>query len=430
MANELKNLIMGEFTIENYKNLENIRSAIFMPERINFNSKDDISTTLATGATNGFFNSFKINLCNPVLGAKSLDLTKTTIPIITTNIVNQELVLWYYKLPTQIENGYVINAPLNPDISYLQCIRILPSYYPKDVVSSVCSMPINRYYNSYQDLLIDLNLACASYSGDPNPYIIPNDISFSFDSNSNKFSVIFNNIYTPNAYTNTITYQVNQIVSYLGNNYVNIIPTNQSPSDYPSAWFQLVSGQPAYYYLLAGANDPNVITASKNLLSLTTGEFNLQGVIGQPYTLNRSLNNRLGYAWSSINANEIDFINHLRPIPNYLFNTSLLYNINNYTAESYGNLVYSQNVNIYCTLTGGSAYSSESGGTPNFLLSVPLNTTALGVSYFTNTQRYPLSKIPNEIYELTFIFKTDFGEPFLFPNTENISLEIGFVYNI
>jgi hypothetical protein len=76
MANELKNLIMGEFTIENYKNLENIRSAIFMPERINFNSKDDISTTLATGATNGFFNSFKISLRNPVLGAKSLDLTK------------------------------------------------------------------------------------------------------------------------------------------------------------------------------------------------------------------------------------------------------------------------------------------------------------------------------------------------------------------
>ena len=426
---ELKNLLIGDFTIEKYKNLDSLRSAIFMPERISFNSKDDNATTLNTSDTNGFFNSFKINLRNPILGAKSLDLTKTTIPIITTNLPNTELVFWYYKLPTQVEIDYQIYAPQSIDIKYLHCVRILPSYYSKDVVSSVCSMPINRYYNSYQDLLTDLNLACNSYNGDPNPYIIPNDISFSFDDTTNKFSVNYNNIYNAKIFVPGTTYHVNDIVQYVGRNYVCLVSTSNSPSTSPSFWYELNTNQPAYYYLPSGANDPNIIIASQNLLSATTGEFSLEGIIGQPFINNRSLNNRLGYSWSPINSNEIDYINHLRPIPNYIYNTSLLYNINTLTANSYGNLVYSQNVNIYLTITGGSAYSSESGGTPNFLLSVPLNTTPLGVSYFNNTQRYPLTKIPNEIYEFTFIFTTDTNQPFLFPNIENISLEMGFSYN-
>jgi hypothetical protein len=90
--------------------------------------------------------------------------------------------------------------------------------------------------------------------------------------------------------------------------------------------------------------------------------------------------------------------------------------------------VYSQNCNIFCNLTASSSYSSENGGTPNFFLSVPLNTSALGVSYYNNTQHYKLTHVPREIYTVEFQLRTDMNEEFYFPDSENINLEIGFEF--
>jgi len=135
---------------------------------------------------------------------------------------------------------------------------------------------------------------------------------------------------------------------------------------------------------------------------------------------------RLGFVCSGNFPTNNSRLLHVRPY----FNSSgtVVNNIKTYTAESYADLVYSQNANIYCNITGGSAYSSESGGVPNFLMAVPLNTTPLGVAYFNNTQTYPLTKISREIYEIGITIKTDTNEPFYLPESENISLEIGFNY--
>jgi len=377
---QLKEMVVGEYTIEQ-KALNSLKSAVFMPERISFNSKDDSNIL----NNNGYYNQFTVNLRNPVLSAKTIDILKTTIPIITTNIPNSETTFWYYKLPAQDYHGNL--APVALDIAYLRCIRLQDSSYPREFIPS--TYPINRYYNTYSDLLDDLNLACV-YDR-LNPYFTANDISFDLDLSANKFSF-----------------------------------TGSDPLHIQGSSFV------GFYYLPADANDPNVKIAQANLASQASfgNAFGFEGFPSQSYVIGRTLNTRLGFVnnYTGLSQSSIAFINQLRPTYTYPpASFAAVYTGGNQTAQSYANLVYSQNVNIYCNITAGSAYSSENGGLGNFLLAVPLNTTPLGVSYFTNTQRYPL-KIPPEIYSLTFIFKTDTGLPFYFPVSENISIETGFTY--
>jgi len=369
--NDLRN---GEFM----KVYSAYNSAIYQPNKISINSKDDSSEIVYADDKPGFFNTFRINFKAPILNVKSLNLLKTTIPIITTNIPDQELVFWYYRLPLQSP----FSEPVPPEIQYLKCIRIQPSYYSRDLVNPI--YPINRYYDTYSDLLYDLNLACLNDMN--NPYFESGDISMALDLSSNKFSFTGNNVYDE-------------------------------------------FGQLQYFYIYAGYDNPDVLLASELLKGYTVNNFGIQGMPGQPFTRGRTLNVRLGMTWSGITSDQIFYKNHLRPVPDYTLNAlSLIHETSTYTAESYANLVYSQNCNIFCNLTASSSYSSENGGTPNFLLSVPLNTSALGVSYYNNTQHYFLTHVPREIYTVEFQLRTDMNEEFYFPDSENINLEIGFEF--
>ena len=374
LQQQIDDLRNGEFM----KVYSAYNSAIYQPNKISINSKDDSSEIVYADNKPGFFNTFRINFKTPILNVRSLNLLKTTIPIITTNIPDQELVFWYYRLPLQSP----FSEPVPPEIQYLKCIRIQPSYFSRDLVNPI--YPINRYYNTYSDLLYDLNLACANDLN--NPYFEANDIQFNLDLSSNKFSFTGNNVYDE-------------------------------------------FGELQYFYSYAGYEDPSVLIASGLLAEYTVNNFGIQGMAGQPFTRGRTLNIRLGMVWSGITSDQIFYKNHLRPVPDYSVNAlSLIHETSKYTAESYACLVYSQNCNFFCNLTASSSYSSENGGTPNFLLSVPLNTSALGVSYYNNTQNYLLTHVPREIYTIEFQLKTDTNEEFYFPDSENINLEIGFEF--
>ncbi len=370
--------------IDDLRNAESMRiynaykSAVYQPDKYSINSKDDSSELVYSDIKPGFFSTFRINFKSPILNVKSLNLLKTTIPIITTNIPDQELVFWYYRLPLQTP----YKEPVPPDIEYLKCVRIQPSYYSRDLVNPI--YPINRYYNTYEDLLYDLQLACLNDMN--NPYFESGDISINFDLSSNKFSFTGNNVYDE-------------------------------------------FGELQYFYSYAGYDDENVAVASEILKAVSVNNFGIMGMPGQPYTRGRTLNVRLGMPWSGLTNDYIWYKNHLRPVPDYAENAlTLVHETSIYTAPSYACLVYSQNCNIYCNAASSSSLSSENGGTPNFLMSVPLNTSALGVSYYNNTQRFSLTHVPREIYTIEFTLRTDTNEEFFFPDSENINLEIGFEF--
>lgn len=369
----------------------NFKSAIYQPDKVAINSKDDSSEIVYSDKDIGFYNSFRINFKTPLLNVRSVELLKATIPIITTNIPDTETTFWYYRLP--VNNPYL--EPVPPDITYLHCVRLQPSYTPTELINSYLIpplYPINKYYNTYQDLAYDLSNACVKDSN--NPYFISGDISINFDASSNKFSFTGNNIYDGD-------------------------------------------GNLQYFYIYAGYNDPNIAIAAEFLKQSTTNNFGIQGLQGQPYTIGRTLDLRLGFVWSGTTLDMIPYKNRLRPVPDYtpivegevlVHVPTLSFTIPTYTAESYCNLVYSQNCNTYCSIASSSSYSSENGGTPNLLMSIPLNTSALGVSYYNNTQKYPLQHVPKEIYSIEISMKTDQNEPFNFPDSENVMLEIGFEY--
>ena len=360
------------------------KSRIFQPEIVSINSADRIETSLDESQI-GYYSSFRVVLKTPILNVKSLQLLRATIPNICTTIPDTETVFWYYRLPQQTP----YQEPVPPDPQYLHCVRILPSYYPTDLMPSGGTFAINRIYNTYQDLLVDLNVA-AEQTDNSNPYYIPRDIEFGYDNKLNKFS------FSPRVVGNDLS----------GND----LSGNQ------------------HFYSYAGYDDPNVIAAQKILNAATVNAFGIQGLAGQPYVAGRTLNLRLGFVWSGVTLSQTAYKNHIRPVPDYAVGAlSLAHPSLTYTAESYCDLVYSHNCHIFCNLTSGSAYGNK--GEPNLLMSVPIDTAPLGVSYYIASLEMSLTKVPQEIYEIQIIFRTDSGLPFYLPNSANAILDIGFSFS-
>jgi hypothetical protein len=83
------------------------------PDRFSVNSFDD-----PTLAQNPQESGFNVVLNTPLLNVKGVQLQRATIPQATVNIMDYQLVFWYYRLPT-------VNTP--PSVNYLYNIRFIPN---------------------------------------------------------------------------------------------------------------------------------------------------------------------------------------------------------------------------------------------------------------------------------------------------------------
>ena len=147
---------------------------------------------------------------------------------------------------------------------------------------------------------------------------------------------------------------------------------------------------------------------------------------GQPFFKNRDLNLRLGFVYSGELLSQNAYRNHLRPVPLYLLGVGATFAFPTYTyiAESYGDLVNTSAVYVYCNVIGGSGYDSL--GRPDLLTIVPLNTGSLGVAFYNNVISTPMIKVPREIYEIQFTLRTDTGDRYLLPDSAITNFEIKF----
>jgi hypothetical protein len=90
-------------------------------------------------------------------------------------------------------------------------------------------------------------------------------------------------------------------------------------------------------------------------------------------------------------------------------------------------LIGAQNVNVYCSVITGSGIDSLNG--KNLLATVPLEVPALNVnSYTTNSVEAPAISLSNEIYEITFEMRDDYGTPVPFPPNYNTEFVISIFY--
>jgi hypothetical protein len=188
---------------------------------------------------------------------------------------------------------------------------------------------------------------------------------------------------------------------------------------------------PNFYYTEVGYEDP-LIPQFLATVQSTLSQYMFPGTFIDLY---RPLNVRLGFPWNGILPQPNDPIFptilsfRMRPSPNYsppYFPPSVWTPILNYFAQSFANLVYSQNVYIYTNIVGGS--SEDVGNDLPLLAVIPISTGQLGVNTFEAKTLNPLTKITNQIYDITIIMKTDTGSPFELPNGACVNIEISLTY--
>jgi len=495
-------------------------SFLNQPERVNISSDSDLSTVQAQfGIEEESFNSFRVAIIRPFLDVKSIQLLRASIPNAVTNIPDNECTFWYYRLPfcysgTITITGRYTSVAFNtsgvitgstdtidfnlgtvntatgaflgsynvsdaafgtntatifnyasppvsigtitvtnaskiiqqPSTSNLYMNRLLPSYYKEELFdfsiykqaeNPYTTYGLNRTFGDYQSVLTELqkcSLRDPAYDTNNGGtdlsgailmrnFFIPGDVTFSFNEQINRFRMTGNKAFV----------------------------TATSPA--------LNLG--ARRYLIAGFNDPNIVTKAEQLRILTAG---ISGVIrsldfpavpgasmnGMPYILYKTLNLRLGFVWdgafksviaivdNTVNGVQRSLLNRLRPIlfdtiaseehvtaPGLLGITSPQF-ATVYTADTYANLVYTNTVSLYADFVGGATYDSITN--TQLLACVPMNASNLGVTFYNSSLYCPLTKISDQIYEIEIRMLTDTGAPYTVPNSSIVSLELALTY--
>lgn len=369
------------------------------PERIFINSLNDTDLVKSSVSEDEeSYSAIRVKLPRPALNIKTIEVMSAQIPLPTVNIPDTECTFFYYRVGHDGTN----DAPSALNYADLHFVRLLPSYYKREFFTAVnaAAYGFNRTFETYDDLASELAKSCLKdpTSDDGLTYHIPGDISLTYDATLNRFRMLGNNTYTEATFT--------------------------------------------YYYLPAGTHDPNVATLQAYLKTISTGDQITPGFPGQPFQLYRTLNLRLGWGWDGVNRNvatlgsdqsgiNLSLLNRFRPLPTTVFDlvdltvvisTHFLYN----TADSFGDLVYSSICAIYTDCIGCS--TTDTNRDTGLLQTIPLNTANLGVAFWSSGFSRPLTKVSENLYEMTLEFRTDTGVPFYFCNSSVLTLELSLTY--
>lgn len=375
------------------------KSFFAQPERIFINALNDTDIVKSSVSQDEeAYSAIRVKFPRPALNVKTMELISAQIPIPSVNIPDTETTFFYYRVGHDGTN----NAPSALNYADLHFVRLLPSYYKKEffTAANAAAYGFNRTFSDYADLASELVKSCLKDPTSDNAltYHIPGDISLTYDATLNRFRMIGNNTYTGAVFT--------------------------------------------YYYIPAGTHDANVATLQAYLKTITTGDQITPGFPGQPFQLYRTLNLRLGWGWDGVNRNvstigsdqtgiNLSLLNRFRPLPTTVFDlvdltvviaNHFLYN----TADSFGDLVYSSVCSIYTDCIGSS--TTDTNRDTGLLATIPLNTANLGVAFWSSGFTRPLTKITENLYDITVEFRTDTGQPFYFCNSSVLTLELSLTY--
>jgi hypothetical protein len=477
------------------------RPFLNQPDRVFISSQDDESQVISqTDVQEQTFSQFSVELTKPLLNVKSIQLVSATIPQGGLSIPDEELVFWYYKgTKAQITNGtYFVASNLHyvrilpsyykPELVYNYTATGYSEWVSTTTYANGAVITYNgKQYISIQSGNLNQNpvtqTAYWTYQTDVQ-LIARNTFAFnrSFSSYDDLDTVLalataadpFYNYSTNQiqAWSATTTYYQKQFVTYLGNTYASLQSNNlnKNPATQTAYWFLLestlfipsfipndiqltydtVTGKflmiaPAgttSYYCAAGYNDTNVQNQSDFLQVLTTQSDFLTAMpagYGQPYTIGRTLNLRLGFTWdgnnrttdlnASIGSASFSLLNRFRPSPlTANFIRELWGGIDSiviYTADAQPNMVLSNRILIFADFVGPS--TTGSGSYENLLCSVA-NAGTLGVLNYMATFFNPLTKVAPEIYTIQVYLRTDTGVPYRLPNSAIVGIELAIQY--
>ncbi len=448
------------------------------PERLFISSENAIIINNTVNPNS--YNSFSVNLPKPCLNVKSLQLLSANIPKTTgLNFNDNELIFYYYRIRTQrnFDDTYTIYNE-EPSIDNLYMVRLLPSYYKPELIFNNQNYGFNKTFNNYQELSDELSKACSNDLAVTNQCInshfLANDILLRYNESYNKFEMVCNNINNrvlpsfPPIWSSSISYNINDIVYLNATNtfYISLLNNNTSnnPSSSPLYWGLYVTGENSTSkiwntYLIAGYNDPNVIKLAEiinnnsKLFDFNYSHYGINNLVGippQPFTINKTLNLKLGFTWNGIYywVDQVNIVgytsenyepqlyNRLRPVPQYEFIPSLgstplpsvgnPYKSTTFLADGYCNLVLTSTLYLYTSIIGSSTVDTIRN--TNLLAIIPFDCSTLGIAFNNNFIDNPLTKISSDIYNIYFEFRNEKGELFNLGNNGTCSFVLKLDY--
>ena len=460
--------ILNELERQPIQDKRTFKAYLNQPELISLSSTNaQIQSPPISPLTFAQYYNFTVNLPRPALDAKSLQLLKAVIPQAQCSIPDYSLVFPYYKLRTlPVSDAGTVHYVDTPTYANLYFIRLLPSYYKKELLTTLASVidnyGFNQTFNDYQELEKQLIKACKNDITFTNAQqYLANEITFTYDRTINKFIFKGLNAGVANTYPTfdiSLPYLKNDVVTYLDITYLALqnVPANLNfPLVEPTYWldtnqFQDPNVPRNNAYLIAGYNDPNVSTLLEyvNFYS-TQNDFFYSSIPGNQNIDGQTLARRMGFTWDgtglvvdNINtyydtngipygATVALFYNRLRVVPTYqplalgaelgegLTQTS-------YTADGYCNLVYSSIISIYTTIVGTSTVDTQRNA--NLLAMIPMDCGNLGVAMVGNYIENALTKIQGDIYSIYIELRDENGEPYYLTNNATTTLLIKLTY--
>lgn len=193
--------IEDEQSAEKISAVKVFRSLLNQPDFVAINSNDRNDTDSTTG-----FDTFTLNLPRPILEAESIQLVSATVPTATQNIADTSCVFFYYRLSAY--KGEL------PSVHNLHFVRLLPSFYKKELIANAINYGYNQTFPDYESLSDELQKACKQDLGNTtwqnnsataqeklliDSQYRPYDVSISYNENSNKFQMQGLNAYEPPA---------------------------------------------------------------------------------------------------------------------------------------------------------------------------------------------------------------------------------------
>lgn len=290
-------------------------TALKLPARRHFNQPNllSVSSLNATGdpadaspySQTGYY-KFNVNLPLPILDVESLQLLNANIPQASQNISDTACVFWYYRMSAY--SGVI------PNPNNLFMVRLLPSYYKQEFISSASTYGFNRTFKKYSDLATELAKSCANdlawnnqlfaFALDSEPTnqpslenipFRPNDISLTYNSGINKFQMTGNPTNPVSVHWDSgTTYALDDIVAYAPDSglsvpfpivaYQSLVSENTSniPPDSVTFWKPLYSTEcvakwdsttvyPAGRYV--SYNNELYTSLSTNIYAIPNGTF-------------------------------------------------------------------------------------------------------------------------------------------------------------
>jgi len=346
----------------------------YHPDRLSADAFSDAN--LKNINRSGLYSRFTNTLLQPITNVKGIQLLRANFvnSALQLNDHNGQLFFLYYRYTDATSAGIAL--------ANMHCVRLHTSTFVP--YTGYTAYTRNKYFNSVTELVSALNTAAAT-GGDSatyNPTWIANDVTFAYDTTTRKITLTGN---TATNYYSPVAFDDPNVALFFANN-------------------------------VAYTPKMNAFNSSNTYATATT----------QPWINPDLMNPRLGFALAYNNrglwfgTNSIVGCASSTQVPQV--------NGTGIEADSYPILIGAQNLNVYCSILGSSGQSSA--GRKNLLACIPLEYEPLNVSSYTLTsvEGRELS-IAGEIYELSFDFTDDFGNPFYFYPNMNTQLEMNIFYD-